>query len=488
MKINNLKLTLSFCALMFSQIANLTAGYPVYPPTSRVGVDGLVFADSDNESMLRSCDSRATVCARFYVLPKFVSVKRNEETGAKMVSHGIIAGPGGRLKALSIYNLTLQPVFASGRSGDKDPLSGIRAIQDKAITQLIPSFMKQREIPAVEVLANQIEIAPLPIADTQFILTGLAGEFDSLGASVKASQGPPPIDPQTNAPQLDEEEIDTKVQSIANGVRYTRFFAPKWQGDTHSLGQPFSISVQGNAWNVEPAFKRMMTATSGNAVIGTMSFRFRALARPIKMKVSCNLQTFHQVVNSTQKKWHHYRYKSLFKSVERFSNEEWNAIRSSLKISDFCNVVDFKDTTLPADQAMKEVEELLFNSILKRAFKTYDQAGTPIPPEGKDPRYTFFESSATVEASAVIDLEFNQDRVLWFSSDLDFQGGAISEDQLDPSHWALCEHWSRANPATKKCQEICEPWSQVYWRDHPKATLPPEVNFPVPACVKYEDL
>ena len=479
MKFIRLKYVLSLCALLLTQLSNLSAGYPVYPPTSRVGVDGLIFADSDNEKMLRSCSGRSGVCARFYVLPKSISVKRNEETGAKMVSHGVFLGTN-RMSARSIYNLTLQPVFASGRGDNQDPLSGLRDIQDKVVYQLLPSFMEQKEIHGVSFLPEQIEIVPLPVADTQFIVTGLAQSEDS--------ETLPPADPETKAPKLSSERIKKQVVDISEHVNYTKFFSPKWQGDMHSLGQPFSISVQGNAWNIEPAFKGMMTGTGGNAVIGTMSFRFRALASPIKMKVSCNLQTFHEVVRSTQKRWHHIRYKSFFGSVERFSNAEWNAIRSSLKISNFCNIIDFKDTTLPEDQALEKTREFLFDTLLKRTFKAVDEAGTPIPAEGKDPKYTYFESAATVESSASIDLEFNQDRVLWFSSDVDFQAGAISEDQLDPSHWALCPHWARADPFTKQCQSLCEPFGEVYWKGHPKATLPESGNFPVPACVRYEDL
>jgi len=483
------RLLVSFCGLMVSQMASLTAGYPVYPPTSSIGVAGLIFADSENEKMLRSCRAESAVCARFYVLPRYISVKENEETGAKMVSHGLMTGSGGRLSALSIYNLTLQPVFATGKSDSVDPLAGLQDIQSRIIHQIVPSFMAAKKITGLTVLPQQIELAPLPVADAQFIVTGLPfGDESSSDSSVEEPDPVPPLDPQTKAPILTAEEIAAKSEKIGKEVHYTKFYAPKWQGDMHSLGQPFSVSVQGKVWNIEPAFKRMMTSSSGNAVIGTMSFRFRALAMPIKMKVSCNLNTFQEVVRSTQKQWHHYRYKSWFKTVERFSNEEWNAIRSSLKISDYCSVSDFKDTTLPADQAMDQVKDLLFDRLLTRAFNAVTSAGEPVPVEAKDPRYTHFESKASIDASAQIDLELTQESVVWFSSDLDFQGGAISEDQLDPAHWTFCNHWSRANPSTRKCEEVCEPFYEVYWKRHPKASAPATGNISEPVCVRYEDL
>jgi hypothetical protein len=101
MKFIRLKYVLSLCALLLTQLSNLSAGYPVYPPTSRVGVDGLIFADSDNEKMLRSCSGRSGVCARFYVLPKSISVKRNEETGARWFPMESFWGPIGCLPEAS---------------------------------------------------------------------------------------------------------------------------------------------------------------------------------------------------------------------------------------------------------------------------------------------------------------------------------------------------------------------------------------------------
>lgn len=489
MKRMNVRLLVSFCGLMITQIASLSAGYPVYPPTSSVGVAGLIFADSENEKMLRSCRAESRVCARFYILPSFISVKTNEETGAKMVSHGLMMGSGGRLSALSVYNLTLQPVFTSGAGNSDNPLAGLQDIQDRIVHQLVPSFLTSKNISGLTVLPQQIEIAPLPVADAQFIVTGLPfGEESSSDSSVLKPNPVPPIDPETKAPLLTSDEIADRANKIGREVHYTKFYAPKWQGDMHSIGQPFSVSVQGKVWNIEPAFKTMMTSNAGNAVIGTMSFRFRALAMPVKMKLSCNLHTFQQVVRSTQKQWHHYRYKSLFKSVERFSNEEWNAIRASLKISDYCSIYDFKDTTLPADQAMNQVKDLLFDRLLNRAFNAVTATGEPVPIEAKDPRYTHFESKASIDASAQIDLELTQESVVWFSSDLDFQGGAISEDQLDPAHWTFCNHWSRANPSTRKCEEVCAPYFEVYWKRHPKATVPENGTTNDAVCVPYEDL
>ncbi|MGA0164326.1 MAG: hypothetical protein ACO3LE_08825, partial [Bdellovibrionota bacterium] len=415
---NKFCLLILFSVSFFLNIGQAESGYPVYPPLSQHGF--LVFEDSENEELIRSCQPSSEVCARFYTLPPAFRLATNPQTQVPMLTQGIFPGRD-RLSHQVIYNLTLEPeVFH------------VENLRPKLESRL-----------ASKMRGDQIAISPLPVGEIQFFATGLA-------AAENHNAVEPSID-SDEVPVMDEEKIEKIVEKLSREVYFTKFYAPRWTGNLRSLGQRFSVSIQGASYQLEPAFQNMFLADGGNAFIGNISFRFKAVTRPIKMSLTCNLKTFHEVVSETAKNWNITRRRSKKSNIEIFSNEERNAIRRSLNIKDYCKVKSFLDSTVVADESVNLMKDLILNKLFDRAFEKVQTKEELKTKEGKDPKYTFYRSKNIDQVGVEFSLDIDSETVQEFSSDIDFTAGNISADQLDPNHWTLCSHWQRPN-REKSCE------------------------------------
>lgn len=439
-------------------------GYPVYPPFTEEAKNYLVFPDSDNEALMKNCTNSERICARFYVLPQTINLATNDETGVKMLTQGIFPRRS-RLDHQVVYNLTLEP-----------DLENMRDIRDSIRRSYVTERAQRYGQPLKD---HQIVVAALPVAEMQLIATGLDlmarndGEVED-EIEEELDEADEVANNEEGVPELTEEQIAKITHEIINNVSYTRFYAPTRNGDLQSLGSRFSVSIQGKAWELEPSFQNMFLSEGGNAVIGTVSFKFRVQAAPLKVNMSCNLKTFQEVMRNTRKTWDIYRYTSRRKTIERFRNDEWNVVKNKLKIEDFCKITRFDDTTIAKTEVMATLEDLIFSKLFDRAFDAVTTRDKPKTEAGSDPKYTTYEYRAIDEAETTFDVNLEETQVIWLSSDVDFQAGNIERDQLDPLNWALCYPWQRPDPGSRVCQEVCAPMAEVYWPAHPDAIEPGE--------------
>jgi hypothetical protein len=411
------ELTAMLCALP-SQ-----AGYPVYPPTASQRY--IVFEDSDNEAQVaRGCQADR-VCVMGYYLPRGFTLAKTQ-AGVPMLTQGLFFSPDSIWKHRVVYNVTLEA-----------DLEGV----DQALSEA------QQKIAQKYALApNQVRLSPLYIGDLQVLARNAYGS---------------------------NEATETADPKKLARVGFTQFIAPDWKGDFHNLSSRFSLSIRGPMWDLEPTLQNMFLNEGGNAAVGSLSFKIRVLAKPVKAKFECELAQFQKVVRETTKYMHSYRYSSASHSESYFTNDEWNAIRKSLDIQSFCKISEFTDTTIPnSAEVLADRGEQLKKMLFEQAFQVVTAQGIEKPIDPSDPLYTRFESSSQAEGKIKTTIDLEESRVFFLSSDLDFYAGGVTTKNLDPAHKYLCLKWERFDlslPNGGACRAVCQPAEQTYMKHHPKA-------------------
>ncbi len=460
MKSFTYKLKISFLAALslLGLGSEVRAGHQVYPPT--LVRDLMIFDDSENETRAVACREKnlhrekPEKCLTAYIMPRTISLAKTSE-GIPMLTQGLFFSRKNIFNHRVVYNMTLTPEMVNSDESFS------------AASQIIAA--------KYQVYPEQVQLSPVRTGSMQFLVTSKFGSGDSdlISNPNLMSETTSSTEPKKGeAPAtLKEKEIEKIAKSIAHTTSGTDYLVPRWLGNLHSLGALFSVSIRGSLYDLEPALQNMFLKKAGNAFVGTVSFKIPVKTSPINMQVRCNLRNFREVVNRTVKEWSIYRRTGLFSREERFSNNEWNTIRKNLDINTFCSIYKFEDISLglTETEAFKSRIMVLFDRMFNQAFTRVGDFKHADSVDGRDPKYTLYESRATSEIKESIELDLREDLVVELSSDLDFQAGNITSDHLDPSHKYVCYSYERFDIAQQKCVMACDPLSEVYFKYHPKA-------------------
>jgi hypothetical protein len=198
----------------------LASALPAYPEVAAVTADLSIYKDYDDPKL-------------FYYIPKRARIMKTPQ-GKPMASHAMFFSRNGKGKAVTQYNLTLEPVL------------GGRIIED-ALSALKKKY------------GEGAALQPLPVTTMSFSVTDTRGN--------------------------------------ASGNNSTAVFesaVPNWTGNLHSFHQSFSVQMRGliNETGAEPAMSELMTNPAGNGFIGTLHYGFRGITKPIACEVVVDVHQF----------------------------------------------------------------------------------------------------------------------------------------------------------------------------------------------------
>ncbi len=418
------KMMIIFGFGMTAVIPRAHAGYSSYPPLQMDSYN--FFEDSDNAAMAAKCiKNQKMICAAASFLPIGVKLATNDQ-GIPMLIQGLFFSRTNSWKSLVSYNLTLVPDYTSSNQA----ISNFKTVLSRKYG----------------IAPEQVDVSPVDIGTIQFIVRQTFGT-----------------------------DQDNDPKTIAAGTHFTQTIVPQWSGDFHQLGSRFSVNIQGPIWDLEPALQNMLLHKAGNGIIGQVSFTIPVKATTYDASIKCNVQKFQQTVKDMVKSWRMTRITRGNSTQETFNNDERTAVLSALKFDDYCDIRTFVDNTHKIDNSISQRQQQLFDTLFKSAFKLVDEAGQPDAIGGRDAKYTSLNQITSMDASGNINLNLKTEQIFNLSSDLDFYAGAVTEDNLDPTHKYICYNFEKFDLTAQKCVYACNPGFEVY--------QPKSVNADANGCV-----